>query len=541
MRSILKNAKVYVEKGNYAEAVLMTNGVITAVGTDQEILSLAKPEDRILDCGGRTLVPGFNDSHMHFMLLGETRYQVQIENVKSIDEMVNTCKLFMKEHPERVKNGIHAIGWNQDLFEDSPRLPDRHDLDRISTDVPIVLERVCGHIVSSNTKVIEMLGLTADSPQYPNGEFLIGEDGVPNGIFKGNACNVAKEIIPDFTMEERRAMFKETMDYAASVGLTSVQSNDVGTTFMDGPAAFEMLKDIYDHGEGKIRYRHQVCFNDLEDFKRYLEEGEFKTGIYPEDGLLKLGPLKLFKDGSLGARTALMKNGYVGDRDNHGFEWMSHEDMNAYCQLAKEHNLQVVTHVIGDLAAEKTIECYENAFVDGKNKLRHALIHCQITDREILDRIREKDILVMAQPIFIDYDMTILEKLCGEELASTSYNFGTMLREGVHLSYGTDCPVETCAPMVNIYEAVTRKNREGKPEGGFYPEQCVDVETAIDAYTIESAYAEFCEERKGRIKPGYYADMVLLDKDIFSIDPMEIKNIVPVMTMVGGKIVYGGV
>ncbi|MEE0515947.1 MAG: amidohydrolase family protein, partial [Emergencia sp.] len=285
-------------------------------------------------------------------------------------------------------------------------------------------------------------------------------------------------------------------------------------------------------------YRHQVCFNDFEEFKAYLTEGEFAKGSYDEDSWLTLGPLKLFKDGSLGARTALMKNGYEGDPDNHGLEWIKPEEMHKYCQLAKEYGMQVVTHCIGDAAVASTMDCYEAAFVDGENKLRHALVHCQITDEALLERIAEKDILVFAQPIFLDYDMNIVENLCGKELASTSYAFGTLMRKGAHVSYGTDCPVESYNPFENIYMAVTRKDRAGRPEGGFYPAECVDVESAVDAYTIESAYAEFMEDKKGRIKEGYYADMVLLDRDIFTVDPMEIKEILPVMTMVGGKVVF---
>ena len=166
------------------------------------------------------------------------------------------------------------------------------------------------------------------------------------------------------------------------------------------------------------------------------------------------------------------------------------------------------------------------------------MIHCQITNREILERIKEEKILVFAQPVFLDADMKIVEELCGKELASTSYAFGTLLRNGVHLSYGTDCPVEDCNPFVNLYMAVTRKDKEGRPEGGFYPSECVDVETAVDAYTLESAYAEFMEDRKGRIREGYYADMVVLDADIFTVDVMKMKDILPVLTMTGGKTVY---
>ena len=538
MRTILHNAKVYVEKGNYAQAVLVEDRYIKAVGANDDILPLADSETKIYDCKGKTLIPGLNGTHLHFMQFGETQNQAQIDSVTSIDEMIEICRKFIEEHPENVKDGLHAIGWNQDNFVDSDRLPDRHDLDKISTEIPIVLERVCGHIVSSNTKLIEMLGIDGNSPQFPDGEFLIGEDGYPNGIFTANACNIAKALIPDFTIEERKVIFEESMQYAVEHGLTSVQSNDVGTTFMDGPAAFKMFHDIYDSGKGIIRYRHQVCFNDFAEFESYLENGEFANGKYDPDGMLTLGPLKLFKDGSLGARTALVKDGYVGDRNNHGLEWIKPEEMDKYCILAGKHNLQVITHVIGDEAVSKTIDSYEKAFVDGKNKLRHALVHCQITDKALLDRIVDEDILVFAQPIFLDYDMNIVEKLCGKELASTSYAFGTLQKNGAHVSYGTDCPVEDCNPFPNIYMAVTRKDKNGNPPEGFYPHECVDVETAIDAYTIESAYAEFMEDRKGRIKPGFLADMVLLSDDIFTIDPMEIKDLLSDMTMVDGRIVF---
>ncbi len=538
MKKILHHAKVYVERDRFAQAVLVENGCIAKVGDNEEILSLADSDTELYDCGGRTLIPGLNDSHLHFMQFGETRNQAQIDGVSSIDEMIRICREFAEAHPENVKQGLHAIGWNQDLFTDSDRMPDRHDLDRISTEYPIVLERVCGHIVSGNTKLIEMLGIDGNSPQFPDGEFLIGDDGYPNGIFTANACNIAKAIIPDFTMEERRRMLIETMEYAVAHGLTSVQSNDVGTTFMDGPAAFKMFHDVYDSSEALLRYRHQVCFNDLEEFETYLSEGEFAKGSYGEDSWLTLGPLKLFKDGSLGARTALMRNGYKNDSNNHGLEWIKPDEMSRYCQLAKKYGLQVVTHCIGDEAIEKTMDCYEEAFVDGENKLRHGLVHCQITDEALVSRIAEKGILVFAQPIFLDYDMNIVEDLCGKELASTSYAFGSLMKKGAHVSFGTDCPVEDCNPFPNIYMAVTRKDKEGKPAGGFYPEECVDVASAIDAYTIESAYGEFMEDKKGRIKEGYYADMVLLDRDIFTVDPMEIKDILPVMTMVGGRIVY---
>ncbi len=538
-RVLLHNAKVYVEKGVYAQAVLTEGGRIVKVGTNEEVLALKKDGDTVRDCGGRTLIPGLNDTHMHLFMFAETLNQAQIDGVSSIGEMIKICKEFAETHPEAVTHGIHAMGWNQDLFTDEKRIPTRTDLDKISTEYPIILERVCGHIYSCNTKAIEMMGLTADTPQPAGGEFEIGEDGIPNGVLKENATGLANHVIPGFTTEDYHRILQDAQEYAFAHGLTSVQSNDIGTSSMKNQQeGFDLLKDMIAKDELRIRYRSQTSFADISEFKKFLTEGEFANADYGEDPLLSVGAVKMFRDGSLGGRTALLREGYVPDRENHGIEWHSMEEMTSFCKLASEYGIPVVTHVIGDGAVESVIDAYEAAFVEGKNKNRNALIHCQITDEALLERIEKNDILVYAQPIFIDYDMTIVEPLCGPELAATSYAFGTLLKRGVHLSYGTDCPVESCNPFRNLYTAITRKGVNGQPQGGFYPKERVDRETAIDAYTYESAYAEFLEDRKGRIKEGYYADMTLLDKDIFTCEEDEILNILPVMTMVAGRIVF---
>ncbi|MFA6808884.1 MAG: amidohydrolase family protein, partial [Eubacteriales bacterium] len=327
MSTALLNGKVYIDREKFAEAIFIENGLIKAVGSNEEILLMVDKDTEKIDCKNKTVLPGFNDSHMHFMQLGETMNQAQIADCSSIDEIIEVCRKFINDYPDKVKKGLHASGWNQDQFGDSDKMPDRFDLDKISTDIPIVLERVCGHIVSSNTKIIEMLGIDGNSPQFPEGSFLIGKDGYPSGIYTGNACNIVKNLIPDFTMEQRRDILIETMKYVVSKGVTSVQSNDVGTVIMDGPGAFKMFHEVYDSGKALLRYRHQVCFNNLDEFKKYLTVGEYFDGKYDKDSWLTLGPLKLFKDGSLGARTALMRNGYADDPSNHGLEWMSNKDM----------------------------------------------------------------------------------------------------------------------------------------------------------------------------------------------------------------------
>jgi predicted amidohydrolase YtcJ len=537
MKQVYYNAKVYLERDRFARAVTVEDGVIAAVGTDGEMLALAGPGARRLDCRGCTLLPGFNDAHLHFMQLGEAMYQAPIDGAASIGELVDRCRSFIDRYPHRVQNGLHASGWNQDLFTDGGRMPDRHDLDRISTALPVVLERVCGHILSANTKTLELLGLTADSPKYPDGDFLLGDDGQPNGIFTENACNYVRRILPDFTMAQRREILLQSMDYAVSHGLTGVQSNDIGTSILDGPAAMALFRDVYGKGEGKLRYRHQICFNDLEAFRREVEHPSYAWGI-ENSGWLTVGPLKLFKDGSLGARTALLRRDYADDPGNRGLEWIKAGDMDAYCRLAREHGIQVVTHCIGDRAVEQTVEAYEKAFENGENRLRNALIHCQITDRALLERIARDGIPVVVQPIFLDYDMHIAQARCGETLAATSYAFGSLRRLGAHVAYSTDSPVESCDPFANLCMAVTRRDSRGQPAAGYYPDECVDVAAAVDAYTLESAYVEFAETRRGRLRAGFDADFILLDRDIFTVDPMEIKSIRPLLSVVGGRIVY---
>lgn len=539
METLFYNAKVYLEREKFAEAVLVRDGIIAKVGTDDELLKEAGKDCKKIDCQGKTIIPGLNDSHMHLLVLGESLQTVKLTNSKSIDEIIERCRKFIKENPELSKNGVFAIGWNQDLFEGDKRIPNRHDADKISTEIPIILRRVCGHQMVSNTKAIEMLGIDGSSEQYEGGTFEIGEDGYPNGIFTENACRHLRKVIPEFSLEDRERMAIEAMKHAVSFGVTSVQSNDLGAVVLgEKDKYFKMFCKIYEEGKGLLRYHHQITFQSPEELKKYAENGELVKGNYPEDSWVTLGPLKLFKDGSLGARTAMLENDYADDPGNRGEERFDEKYIEDLCKAADEHEMQIVTHVIGDAATNSVMKTYEKLIKDGKNPLRHALIHCQITNREMLENIAEKNVLVMYQPIFLDYDMHIVESRCGKELASTSYAFNTLDKLGGKISYGTDCPVEGCNPFPNIYCAVTRKDLKGSPAEGFYPEECVDIYTAVDAYTEGSAYAEFMENKKGRIKEGFYADMVILDRDIFTVNPLEIKDIQPLLTMVGGKVVY---
>ena len=531
----LKNAKIYVEKGVFAQALYAEDGIIRAVGKNEDVLPLCG-DAQIIDCGGRTVVPGFNDSHMHLLMVGIGMAQADITKATSADHLVEIGKAFLESHPQARKRGIQAVGWNQDLFVGDKRLPTRWDLDKIAADIPIILERVCGHVVTVNSKVLELMGVTKDSPQFPGGTWEKDENGEPNGILTELTCYRANAVFQPYSDEEYTQMFLMAAEYALSRGVTSVQSNDVGSAPMPLDTVFRVIRDIYASNRCPLRYRHQMTFPSPEAFIQWAESD--KKQYLCENDRLTLGPLKLYKDGSLGARTATMRQEYRDDPGNFGVEALSEAEMNAFCALADRYDMQVVTHAIGDKAISDTVGNYETILREGKNPLRHGLIHCQITDLPLLERIGRDDLQAMVQPVFLDYDMHAVLSRCGEDLSSTSYAFASLKKLGAQLSFGTDSPVEDCDPFANLYTAVTRKDHTGAPEGGFFPQECVDIYDAVDAYTLGSAHAEFREQDKGRLKPGYLADFVVLDTDLFTCDPMDIRTANPVLTVVGGEVAW---
>ena len=536
-RLALKNGKIYVERGVFAQAVLMENGRVTAVGSNEDIAALAG-DARVIDCGGRTVIPGLNDSHLHLIQIGTRLSRAEIAGSSSIDDMVQRVKAFMAAHPQACARGLAATGWNQDLFRDEKRMPNRYDLDRISTDIPIVLRRVCGHVATANSRALELLGMSQKPGRVEGGTIELDENGVPNGIFTEAAAGLPDSVLPQADLKDARRDFLTGAQYALSHGITSVQSNDAGNSSYPRDAVIDMISTLYQENGCPLRYRFQISFDSPEDLQQFIDAGGYARSLGADPDMLAFGPVKLFKDGSLGGRTGTMRQGYLDDPGNFGVETTTDGDMDAFCRIADQNGLQVVTHVIGDKAIGDVTGNYERVLRDGQNPLRHALVHCQITDRPMLERIVRDHIPVMYQPIFLDYDMHAVISRCGEALSSTSYAFKTVEALGGWVSYGTDSPVEDCNPFPNIYSAVTRKDKNGWPEGGFFPEECVDVARAVDAYTLGSAYNEFRERDKGRIKPGFLADMVVLDTDIFTCDPMEIRNILPVMTIVGGRIAW---
>lgn len=527
---ILINGKIYIEKGKFAQAILIKDGAIKEVGSNNEILQ--NQADLIVDLKGKTVLPGLNDSHLHLAGIGSLMTTCNVSSARSIEDVISIGKSFIESN-DGLEN-LSGRGWNQDYFTSGEvRLLNRFDLDKISTNIPIVFSRVCGHVATGNTKALELLQVD-ENTRVDGGVIELGNDGRPNGVFNENAVGLLYSIIPEKSDKDIELDILKATDYALSLGITSVQSCDISGSGSE--RLFNIIHKIYNENKGKLRYHHQFSFQDIEDFKKYLLT-EYKTGVYDERFLSK-GCLKLFKDGSLGARTALMIDDYKDLPGIKGVAALSDKQMQELCDLATANGITVVTHAIGDGAIESVIKAYEATMVDGKNPLRHGIVHCQITSMDQLKRIAKLNIPVMYQPIFLDYDVKIVESRVGKELSSTSYAFNTLNKLGGQISFGTDSPVEDCNPFPNIYCAVTRLGIDGNPKGGFYPNEIMDLEDAIDAYTYGSAYNEFKEDFKGRLKPGFAADLIVLDRDIFSIDKSEIKDIKVEKTIIDGEFVY---
>lgn len=531
MRTILCNAKIYVEKNNFQDAILIEDGIIKDVGSNESINKY--PADKIVDLQGKTVIPGLNDSHLHIYLVGEAMSACDLTSAQSIEDAINIGKKFLNESTNLT--ALYGRGWNQDYFTTGEvRMFNRYDLDKISTEIPVIYDRVCGHVIVGNSKALELASIDSKTT-VDGGEILMDTEGNPNGILTENATRLLLSILPDKSDKDRENEFLKAADYAISVGITSVQSCDASNKEFKN--MFRIIHNIYDNKKTKLRYNPQFNFQDINNFKEYLET-EHITGSY-DNKFLTRGALKLFKDGSLGARTALMLKDYNDEPGTRGVSALSDEQLQDLCDLAAENNIRVVTHAIGDGAIESVINAYENTMQNGNNTLRHGIVHCQISSKEQLEKIARLSIPVMYQPIFLDYDIQIVESRVGKELASTSYAFNTLNKSGgATISFGTDSPVEDLNPFPNIYCAVTRQRINETPLGGFVPSEKMSVEDAIDAYTLGSAYNEFKENVKGRLKSGYVADMVMLDRDIFTIDHNEIKNIKVEKTMIDGEFVY---
>jgi len=527
---IIAKAKVWtVDKSRpTAQAVAVLGDRIVAVGSNADVEAWHGPATKVIDAGGKLLLPGFNDSHVHFVGGGLQLEQVQLNDVTSKEEFVRRVGERAKQTPK----GEWMLGgdWDETKWT-PPQLPTKELIDPVTGDTPVFLSRYDGHMALANSAALRLAGVTAQTAEPAGGMIVRDANGNPTGALKDAAMELVNKVIPPLSHEQRLKAVKRALAHAASLGVTSVQH--MNPDYEDIAAYSELL----DRGELTARIYVAPLITQVDD--------QVKIGIRRAFGssYLRIGALKAYADGSLGSRTAYFFEGFVDQPDNLGLlsdEMHPVSLMRDRMMKADAAGLQLCTHAIGDQAISIILDLYSELIKShGEADRRLRIEHAQHMAAKDFDRFAQLHVIASMQPYHAIDDGRWAEGRIGRDRASRTYAFRTFLDHGVRLAFGTDWDVAALNPMLTLYAAVTRETLDGKNPQGWFPEQKLTLAEAVEAYTMGSAYAEFQDKDKGSITPGKLADMVLLSDDIFSIPLDEISKVKVLRTLVGGWQVFG--
>ena len=536
MKTAYFNGRVYTGELPLCQAFLVEDGRFLQTGSDAEILAALSEDDAHVDLRGRFVCAGFNDSHMHLLSCGNALRSARLAaHTGSLAEMLNYLRSFLAEASPGKGQWLLGRGWNQDLFSDVCRMPDRHDLDTVSSEIPIMLTRACGHCCDVNSRALTLAGIGPDT-DVPEGGAIGFSGGLPDGRLYDNAMELIQRVLPLPGRQEIRAMLRAACREVNRHGITSVQTDD-DQVFPGVP--WEMIHAVYREmeadGELTVRVCEQAQMPTPEELRRFIEAGN-RTGA--GSSMFRIGPLKLLGDGSLGSRTAHLSRPYADQPVTRGLSLYSDERLYEMISYAHSHGMQVAVHAIGDACLDQVLNAFETALLaHPRADHRHGVVHCQITRPDQLERIRNLGLHVYAQSIFLDYDIHIVEKRVGKELAATSYCWKTLMDRGVSVSNGSDCPVEPPDVMAGMECAVTRTTLDGC--GPYLADQAFTVQEALDSFTRCGAEASFEERVKGRIAPGFLADFTVLAENPFETEPKRLHTIGISACCLGGKPVFG--
>ena len=531
---VITNAKVWTgDKARpTAQAIAVIGDRIVAVGSNAEVDVLRGSTTKVIDARGKLLLPGFNDAHVHFVDGGLQLDSVQLNDTTSTDEFVRRIGEQAKKTPKG--EWIQGGDWDETKWS-PPNLPTKELIDPVTPDNPAFLSRYDGHAGLANSAALRLAGVTAQTPDPPGGVIVRDAQGNPTGVLKDAAKDLVDRVIPPLSHDQRLRAMRRALEYAASLGVTSVQHmNNDGSkdSFIDIRAYGELLQS----GELTTRVYVAPAISDWED--------QAKIGIRHAFGssFLRIGALKSFADGSLGSRTAYFFDPYTDDPTNSGLLGKQMQPLSRirdWMTQADAAGLQLCTHAIGDRAISTVLDLYTDVVKANRGMERRFRIeHAQHMAAKDFARFAQLDVIASVQPYQAIDDGRWAEARIGHDRASRTYAFRTFLNHGVHLAFGTDWDVAPLIPLLTVYAAVTRATLDGKNPNGWFPEQKLTVEEAVEAYTMGSAYAEFQEREKGSITPGKLADVVLLSDDIFSIDPAKIRDVKVLKTIVGGRLVW---
>ncbi len=534
MRTIYTGGRVFTGQLPLAQAFIVSEGRFEAVGSDEEMLTLRRSGDAVVSLAGRFVCPGFNDSHMHVLNLGSTMEQCDLTAATtSLAALQQALRDFAADHPD---GWILGRGWNQDYFSPATGIPTRKDLDAVSADRPVCIVRCCGHALCVNTAALTLLGIDENTPIPEGGAADTDGEGRLTGVMRDTAMVLVQSRLPRPEKADLKRMLRSACRALNAVGVTSCHSDDLcsfeNVTWQE---VLEAYREVEQEGSLTVRVCQQSQLTTPAELTAFLNSG-LTTGVGTE--MFRIGPLKILGDGSLGARTAYLSESYADAPEEKGLAIFTQEQFNALISLANEHNMDAAVHVIGDGILDRVLSAYEYAFSrHPRPDHRSGVIHVQLTRPDQLTLMHDLGLRAYVQTIFIDYDSHIVHERAGEKLASTSYAFRTLREMGMHVSNGTDCPVEKPDPMRGLQCAVTRQPLDGSLPP-YRPEEAFSVEEALQIYTAEGAQASYEEDFKGRIRPGMAADFAILTDSPFDVPASRIHAIRTHATYLAGSCVF---
>jgi len=526
---ILLNGKIWTVDAArpWAEAVAVRGGRIAAVGTTAEVGRLGGAETQVIDLRGAFVLPGFIDSHVHFLNGGLSLLSIQLRDARTKAEFIDRIGAKARELPrgEWILNG----DWDHQQF-DPVELPRREWIDAATPDHPVCINRLDGHMVLCNSLALKLGGVTRETPAPPGGEIVKDPaTGEPTGILKDAAMDLVFRKVPETTPAQARRAAEAALAYAAARGVTSVHD-------VSGEAGIDIYQDLRQDGRLTTRIYFYVPITTVDEIVRL----KLKNGF--GDETLRFAGVKGFVDGSLGSATAYFFESYTDEPGKTGLlngEMFPQGIMEKRIRAADRAGLQAAVHAIGDRANAVMLDIYEKISAeDPPRDQRFRIEHAQHIRPSDFARFARLGIIASVQPYHAIDDGRWAEKKIGPQRARTTYPFQSFLDHGVRLAFGSDWPVAPMDPLWGLYAAVTRRTLDERHPGGWVSEQKISLEAAIRAYTLDAAYTEFAETVKGSIRPGFLADFVVLDKNLFVIKPEDIRLVKVVRTICGGKTVF---
>ena len=532
------NGEIYSMKkeGEKFQSLGVKDGKIVFLGTNDEAKNVSSKE--LIDLKGKMMIPGMADAHLHLYAYCQNLTFVDLSKVHNINEMIN----LMKEKIKNVKKGdwVKGVNFDQSKWKEN-RFPTLEEMDSISKDNPIIIKRCCLHAVVANSKALEMASIGKNYQAGSGGIVELDKDGMPNGILREQSTKVFDDILPDplKNIEVQKRIMQDVLNDMSSKGITTIH------TYAAKIWQYNEDINIYKNfeKEGKLPLRVTVCIDEL--FEPEILTKEKLNNPYRK---VQLGAYKIFSDGSMGSRSAALKEPYSDDPKNSGFMLFTQEELNNKILTGYEHGLQPAIHAIGDRALDMTLSAIEYTLKTTKEKgmtdeeqkkrLPFRIIHVQMIDDDLLERMKKLPLVLDIQPIFLCTDLHWIEDRIGKERLKGSFALKTMEKAGLIQTGGSDCPVETYEPLKGIYAAVTRQDMEGYPTEGFLPEERLSVYEALCMYTKNVPYATGQESVLGTLEIGKFADLTVLEKNLFKIDKKEIKDIKVEQTYVAGNCVF---